>query len=116
MSQTRASAGGAASLPTALINPSRITIVPFSSTSPGLITILPPTKACTPSGAGRKPGGSSSAVKPGREEPRNPARKKKAIRQARWDGRRVFLISGFQYPDPQTEHNRRGFCKRKRQL
>ena len=48
MSQTRASAGTATSFPTALMNPSRMTMVPTSMTSPGLVTTLPPTNAWMP--------------------------------------------------------------------
>src|ERR1041385_8048622 len=63
MSQTRASSGTVTSGPTALINPSRITIVALEITSPGFTTTLPPAKAWTPSGTGRNPGGKSYAAR-----------------------------------------------------
>src|SRR6266568_595040 len=96
MSQTRASGGGVTSLPTALMNRSRITIVPVSITSPGLVTILPPTKAWTPRGRGRKPGGRSSALKPLAAKERI-TKKKKADPQTRKNRRYALLIYEEQY-------------------
>src|SRR3984957_16095392 len=61
MSQIRASGGTATSARTFSINPSRIKTVAESSTSPGLTTTLPPTRAWTPSGTARLPGGRISA-------------------------------------------------------
>src|SRR5439155_1937034 len=83
MSQTRASGGGMTSFPTALMSPSRITIVPLSITSPGFVTILPPTKAWTPRGKGRKPGGRSSALKPLAARERIPTKKKTGAQENR---------------------------------
>src|SRR5213593_2592621 len=108
MSQTRASAGGATSGPTALMNPSRITMVACSRTSPGLITTLPPANACTPSGSGRKPGGSNSALSALGARPSHAARNQIAGRQAllqrESDGRRLLLIGEAQYARTQNQH------------
>src|SRR5438477_345287 len=61
MSQIRASCGAAASTPTAFMKPSRMIMLPWSRTWPGLMMTFPPTKACVPGGKGRKPGGNNSS-------------------------------------------------------
>src|SRR2546426_11323891 len=110
-SQTRASAGGATSGPTALINPSRITMVAFSRTSPGLITTLPPANACTPSGNGRNPGGSNSALSIFGAKEKNAVRNQIAGRQAQLqrenDGRGLSLIRQAQYAPMPPQHKAR---------
>src|SRR5207249_4121738 len=77
-------------------------------TSPGLITTLPPAKACTPSGSGRKPGGSSSALSALGARPSHAARNQSAGHQAQLpresDGRRLLLIREAQYATTQTRH------------
>src|SRR5438093_11401513 len=106
-SQTRASAGGATSGPTAWINPLRITMVACSRTSPGLTTTLPPANAWTPSGGGRKPGGSSSALSAlgARQSPaaRNQLASRQALLQRESDARRLLLIGEAQYARTQAQ-------------
>src|SRR3989442_13912448 len=99
MSQTRASGGGVTSFPTALMNPSRITIVPLSITSPGFVTILPPAKAWTPSGSGLKPGGRSSALNTLAAIERIPKKKKTGTQENRGY---ALLICEEQYADRTT--------------
>src|SRR5690348_11734274 len=78
------------------MRPSRIIIVPFEMTSPGLTTTLPPTKACTPSGTGRKPGGNGSAA--------DALRHKRAI----WQNAKSLLIARHNIQNRPTNTSRHG--------